>query len=241
MKRYLVTGITSGIGNGVCKALLSEGHEVLGIGRNLQAIEGIVCDRLHFKQFDLSDIEAIESEVFNDFCARFGKLTGMVLCAGIEDTAPLILQTPPKVQHIFNINVLSQLEFFRQFSKKKFSNDRSSVIFLSSVMGILGQPGKITYSATKASLLGIVKSAALEVAKREMRVNAILPGIIKTPLVEKLFKELDDAGIQKIIDMHPLGLGGVEDVANTVLFLLSDKSRWITGQGIVIDGGYSIH
>jgi NAD(P)-dependent dehydrogenase (short-subunit alcohol dehydrogenase family) len=128
----------------------------------------------------------------------------------------------------------------RLFSKKKYSNDGASVIFFSSVMGILGQQGKIGYCSSKSAILGLTKSSALELAKRKIRVNAVLPGVVNTPITQKLFSQLEQINIDSIIAMHPLGIGEVEDIVPVVEFLLSDGSRWLTGQNIIIDGGYSI-
>jgi NAD(P)-dependent dehydrogenase (short-subunit alcohol dehydrogenase family) len=85
-----------------------------------------------------------------------------------------------------------------------------------------------------------IKSSALELAKRKIRVNGIAPGIVDTPLTQKLFSQIDETNKQRIIGMHPLGIGKVSDVVPLIMFLLSDDSKWITGQNIMIDGGYGI-
>ena len=107
-------------------------------------------------------------------------------------------------------------------------------------MGVLGQPGKIGYCSTKAAVLGMVKAGALEFAKRKIRVNAVLPGVVNTPMTQNLFAQIGKERIEQITEMHPLGLGNVEDVVPAILFLISENSKWITGQNFVIDGGYSI-
>ena len=107
-------------------------------------------------------------------------------------------------------------------------------------MGVLGQPGKIGYCSTKAAILGMVKASALELSKRKIRVNAVLPGVVKTPMTQKLFSQISPSNIEDIIAMHPLGIGEVSDVVPTIEFLISSNSRWITGQNFIIDGGYSI-
>ena len=145
-----------------------------------------------------------------------------------------------KIKQIYSVNVFAGIELLRYFTKKKYSNDGASIVFLSSVMGILGQPGKIGYCSTKSAVLGMVKSSALEFAKRKIRVNAVLPGIVNTPMTQNLFAQIGEVNIKQIAGMHPLGLGEVTDVVPTILFLLSDNSKWITGQNFVIDGGYSI-
>ncbi|MEJ7556724.1 MAG: SDR family oxidoreductase [Pedobacter sp.] len=241
-KVVIVTGVTSGIGYALAEELLTSGSKVIGIGRNLERVSNLIQkypSSFIFKKFDLRFINEIEQMITDSFKA-FGKFDSLVHCAGMEETLPLSLHTPDKVQAIFDLNVFSTIELIRLVSKKKFSNDFGSIVLLSSVMGILGQPGKIGYCATKSSILGIVRASALELAKRRIRVNAISPGVIKTPMTDKLFAQLSETGVDEIVKMHPLGIGNVCDVVPLICFLVSDSSKWITGQNLVIDGGYSI-
>jgi NAD(P)-dependent dehydrogenase (short-subunit alcohol dehydrogenase family) len=241
-KVYLVTGATSGIGKGICYELLKEGYIVLGLGRNELKINDLLAEfdtLFRFISFDLNDIEAFES-VIGELIKGIGKLDGIVLCAGREETIPLLVYTPKKISSLFQVNVTSNIEILRVFSKKKYSNDMASAVLVSSVMGELGQPGKVGYCATKAAILGVVRAASLELAKRRIRVNAISPGVVKTPMTINLFDQLTDDQVESITKMHPLGLGELEDIIPTIKFLLSDGSKWITGQNIIIDGGYSV-
>ncbi|AOW19029.1 hypothetical protein LPB03_07045 [Polaribacter vadi] len=189
--------------------------------------------------FDLSNIDEIEN-LFKTFNLKDQKLDALIHCAGMEETVPLRMFNPSKVKTIYDINVFSGIELLRYFTKKKYSKDGASVVFLSSVMGVLGQSGKIGYCSTKAAIIGMVKASALEFSKRKIRVNAVLPGIVNTPMTEKLFSQLSEENVNQIIEMHPLGIGEVADVTPMILFLISNKSRWITGQNFIIDGGYSI-
>jgi NAD(P)-dependent dehydrogenase (short-subunit alcohol dehydrogenase family) len=168
------------------------------------------------------------------------KFDSFIHCAGMEETVPLTLYSPEKIERIYKLNVFSGIELLRNFTKKKFSNDGASVIFLSSVMGELGQPGKIGYCSTKAAVLGVVKASALEFARRGIRVNAVLPGVVETPMTKNLFAQLSEDNISEIVDMHPLGIGSTDDVVPMLMFLISSNSRWITGQSFIVDGGYSI-
>lgn len=233
----LLTGATSGIGLGVCEYLLEKGFSVFGIGRNRQAITHLLDNKsFKFLEYDLYDFENYE-KIFD-----LGvKLDGFVHCAGIEEVLPLSMHTYDKMKKIFDINVFSATELLRIFSKKKNSNDGASIVVIASVMSELSQPGLVGYSSSKSAILGIVKSAALELAKRKIRVNAISPGVVLTPMAEKLFDKLEESNINEILKMHPLGLGKVSDLAPLIEFLLAENSRWITGQNIKIDGGYSIH
>ena len=243
-KKYLITGATSGIGLAICSKIISNGDIVYAIGRDGNKVEKLKelydSDSFNFISFDLSNTKLIET-VFDRFNINEGKLDGFVHCAGIEETMPLKLYSPDKILNIFEINVFSAIELLRIFSKKKYCNDQASVLLFSSVMGVLGQAGKVGYCSTKSAILGLTKSSALEFAKRKIRVNALLPGVVNTPMTEKLFTLMDQSQVDNIINMHPLGIGEVEDIVPIVEFLLSDGSRWITGQSIIVDGGYSIH
>lgn len=238
----LLTGATSGIGFETLKQLVKDGHSVFAIGRNFSKVGTFVeinKSQISTYEFDLSNIEQID-HLFSKFSLDNQKFDSLIHCAGVEETLPLTLYSPNKVQNIFNVNVFSGIELLRHFTKKKWSNDGASVVFLSSVMGALGQPGKIGYCATKSALLGVVKSSALEFSKRKIRVNAVLPGIINTPMTKTLFSTISESQVEEIKNMHPLGFGEVEDVVPTILFLISSGAKWITGQSFIIDGGYSI-
>jgi len=241
-KTYLVTGATSGLGNATVSQLLESGAAVLGIGRDGIKVETFVKqfpDRFTFLEVDLNAEFEIEKDLA-DFVSVHGKFNGAVNCAGKEETLPLSMYTPQKLAGIFNVNFNSPLEIMRLLTKKKYGEDAASFVFLSSVMGELGQPGKTAYCASKSALLGLVKAAALELAGRKIRVNAISPGVVETPMTQKLFDQITEENKNSIIAMHPLGMGQIDDIIPLILFLLSDNSRWITGQNIKIDGGYSI-
>lgn len=240
-KNFLVTGATSGIGLALCLCLLEEGNVVYAAGRNeskILKLKSKYKSRFIFIKIDLTKFDDY-NQIFEKLLLG-KKLDGLAHCAGIEETVPLTMYNPDKVANIFNINVFSGIELLRQFSKKKYSNEGASIVFISSVMGELGQSGKIGYCSTKSAILGIVKSSSLELAKRKFRVNAVSPGVVNTPMTQKLFSVIDENNILRIKNMHPLGIGEVEDVVPMIVFLLSNKSRWITGQNIIIDGGYSI-
>lgn len=237
----LLTGATSGIGFETLKQLVVDSHYIFAIGRDFKKIDSFLesnKSQISIYEYDFLHIDNIE-DLFENFFLKDRKLDALIHCAGIEETLPLTFYTPQKVKNLFSINVFSGIELLRNFVKKKNSNDGASIIFLSSVMGSLGQPGKVGYCATKSSLLGIVRSSALEFAKRSIRVNAISPGVVKTPMSESLFSELSQEQVLEIVEMHPLGLGDPGDVVSLILFLISRKARWITGQNFIIDGGYS--
>ncbi|WP_294958174.1 SDR family oxidoreductase [uncultured Flavobacterium sp.] len=238
----LLTGATSGIGFETLKQLIAAEHTVYAIGRDFSKIDSFLQghkSQVFDFNFDFNNVDQID-QLFINFNLEDKKFDGLIHCAGIEETLPLSLYSTNKIRAIFDINVFSGIELLRHFTKKKYCNDGASVVFLSSVMGTLGQPGKVGYCATKSALLGLVKASALEFAKRKIRINAVLPGIINTPMTQKLFTQINQNQIKDIENMHPLGFGEVQDVVPTILFLISENAKWITGQSIIIDGGYSI-
>jgi NAD(P)-dependent dehydrogenase (short-subunit alcohol dehydrogenase family) len=238
----LITGATSGIGLETLKSLLEDKNKVFAVARDFSKISNLLelhSDRIVPITFDLKETENIE-KIFNEINLVDEKLNALIHCAGIEETIPLTLYSPVKIKNIYEVNVFAGIELLRHFTKKKYSNDGASAVFVSSVMGVLGQPGKIGYCSTKAAVLGMVKASALEFAKRKIRVNAVLPGVVNTPMTQNLFTQISAENVEEIKAMHPLGIGEVSDVVPTIEFLISPKSRWITGQNFIIDGGYSI-
>ena len=168
-KKVLVTGASSGIGLALSEFLLNSNCNLVAVGRDeakITYLKDKFPKTFKFLSIDLNEFSTY-NKIFNDTLA-IQKFDGFVHCAGIEETLPLPLYNPDNIAKIFSINVFSGIELLRFFSKKKYSNDGASVIYISSVMGELGQPGKIGYCATKAAILGIVKSAALELAKRKI-------------------------------------------------------------------------
>lgn len=238
----LLTGATSGIGLETLKRLLENKNKVFAVARDFSKISDLVelySDTIVPIAFDLKETENIE-KIFNEINLVDEKLDALIHCAGIEETIPLTLYSPAKIKNIYEVNVFAGIELLRHFTKKKYSNDGASAVFVSSVMGVLGQPGKIGYCSTKSAVLGMVKASALEFSKRKIRVNAVLPGVVNTPMTQNLFSQISAENVEDIKDMHPLGIGEVSDVVPTIEFLISASSRWITGQNFIIDGGYSI-
>lgn len=237
----LLTGATSGIGLETLRRLLENKNRVFAVARDFSKISDLLELYTHNIVpivFDLKETENIY-RIFNEINLVDQKLDALIHCAGIEETVPLTLYSPTKIKNIYEVNVFAGIELLRHFTKKKYSNDGASAVFVSSVMGILGQPGKIGYCSTKSAVLGMVKASALEFSKRKIRVNAVLPGVVNTPMTLNLFSQISAENVEGIKAMHPLGIGEVSDIVPTIEFLISAGSRWITGQNIIIDGGYS--
>ena len=241
--RFLVTGASSGIGRGIATHLLGLGAEVILVGRNtanLTAAGSSAADEHKYKveSFDLTKVDEIPAWM-GELADKHGKLDGVVHSAGILVTKPVRSYRGTDWEGSFLLNVTAGGLLAKGFRQKGVSNDGGSLVYLSSVMGIVGQPGQVVYSATKAAVIGMVRSLAVELARENIRVNAVSPAVVETGMSLELQKNLTESQYEKIKEMHPLGLGKESDIASAVEFLLADSSRWITGSNLVVDGGYT--
>lgn len=242
-KNILVTGASSGIGR-ACSILFSKlGATVIMLGRRNEGLKQTLNQMENGKHqifsHDLEDNDKIEDLVKHSV-EKTGKISGFVHSAGLEMTVPLKVMNKAQYEKILVINVIAGFELARIISNTQYVTDEgASFVFISSIMGLLGQPGKIGYCSSKGALIAGAKAMALELASKKIRVNCLLPGIVETEMTQKLFESISPESKKAIIKMHPLGLGKPEDIASMCAFILSDHSKWITGTNIVLDGGYS--
>tara|TARA_B100000683_G_scaffold273936_2_gene320757 strand:+ start:6870 stop:7625 length:756 start_codon:yes stop_codon:yes gene_type:complete len=244
-EKYLITGSTSGIGMEVAQLLNSLGAFTVICGRNeekLNELKENLTKPDYAEVFVLNLADSFSAKSFLKLSVdKSGLYTGMVHCAGMDITKPYKLLKQKDFDLLNRLNITAPFQLAKELVNKSiFSQKGGSIVWTSSVMGSLGQKGKIAYSSSKASVEGLVKSFALELAPKKIRVNSIAPGIVKTPLTIDLFEKISSEAVQEIENMHPLGFGEVEDIAYLVAFLVSNKSKWITGTTHFIDGGYHI-
>jgi len=239
-KRFVVTGATSGIGKRIATDLINSGATVLAIGRReerLNELKEKYKEKLYVGNVDVNNFEDLKNLIEN--FAIDGKINGSVHCAGINKFTPLRAFNWKDAEQIIKTSLYAGIELVRIISSKKITAEKGSHVLIASVAGIKGETGFTAYSAAKGALISAVKTMALELAIKDIRVNSITPGWIPTELTEGI-----DARYPGHLDTikleHPLGIGSVEDVSNLLMFLLSDEAKWITGSNIVIDGGYSV-
>ncbi len=236
-EKYVVTGATSGMGKEVALELASSGAKVLAIGRNgagLKRIQSEFPDNVFPAQLDVCDSTALE-ETIKVFVAEHGKLNGAVHAAGIYELTPIKSYDVDTAKKIMDISFWAGMDLLHLVTKTKYGVNGTSTVFFSSVYAFSHEKGMFAYSATKAAMNCGLQSAAKEISIKKHRVNSIAPGWVKTPMTEKA-DEVDTAS--SIFDRHLLGVGMPQDVTGMVLFLLSDRAKWITGSTIVVDGGY---
>ncbi len=242
-KNIIITGASSGIGRQCAITFSQFGANIILVARNKEKLEQTLNklnkgNHITFAH-DLTEYDKLE-EIINISVGKIGRISGFVHSAGIEMILPLKGMQPSYYEKMFAINVIAGFEIAKIISKKKYLDEKgASFVFISSVMGILGQPGRVGYCSSKGALISGVKAMSLELAKKNIRVNCVLPGVVETEMSNEMFQRLSEESKKEIVDMHPLGLGMPEDIANASAFLLSDASRWMTGSNLIVDGGYS--
>jgi len=242
-KNIIITGASSGIGGQCAITFAQLGANIILVARNKERLEQTFKklkkrNHLFFVQ-DITEYDKLE-EIVNTSVEKIGKISGFVHSAGVDKLLPLKLVEPDIYKEMFSVNVISGFELARIISKKKYVNkEGASFVFISSIMGILGQTGKIPYCSSKGAVVSGAKAMALELVSKNIRVNSILPAVVETEMSKHVLGNLSEESREEILNMHPLGLGKPDDIAYACAFLLSDASRWITGSNLIVDGGYS--
>lgn len=244
-KLILVTGVSSGIGFQIASDLLKEGCSVLGVSRNsnekVETLQSTYPGNFYFESLDLTEnIDALPKWVITQ-SKKKGRFSGFVHSAGAQQILPLQFNSHKNMLDIFNLNVFSGLALARGISDKRVMNERGgSIVVISSIASKIGEPGLVNYSASKAALNGAMRAMAKELAIRNIRVNSVLPGFVMTEMIAKWMDVYDETYIEKMNSRYPLGIGEPQDVSNIVCFLLDEKSRWITGSEIEVNGGANL-
>lgn len=241
-KKILIAGASKGIGFAAAKMLLDKGYKVIAAARNTDSMKEKFkgCDGVDIYACDFSDIEAIQAfaEKVNQ---ESGPISGLVYTAGVQLTMPISMNKPDKVKELFTLNTFAPIELIRCFSKKKMiSENGASFVLISSLSAHEGSVGQSLYGATKGALEGFLAPASAELVSRGIRLNIVVPGMIATDMSENFLKNLSLDRREQFESTYPLGLGKPEDAASLIVWLLSDESRWATGQSYVIDGGHMI-
>ena len=233
----LITGATSDIGKQICATLEASGHSLLMTDLDeevlLETRSGLQHPELHqVLALDLSDVEQAEYTLTDYLVKEQLSVSNAVFAAGIFAVKPIKMTNYAFVKKNFDIALFSIFALTRVLTSKKTNADNlQGIVMISSVSAIMGTKGYATYGAVKAGMLGLMKSLAAELAPK-VRVNAVMPGGIRTRTTNFMY-EMQEAPNPRYL----LGDGEKTDISNMVEFLLSEKSRWITGQEFVVDGG----
>ena len=244
-KVIIVTGASSGIGAQCAIDCSKMGARVVLVARNEERLKQTLeqCEepsRHMILPFDLSSSDGLK-ETIKDVVAKVGKINGVVNCAGMSSVTPLKLVTDELLDQFFRTNVYSAINLSKEVTRVgNYDKEHGcSIIFFASIMGLCGEKCKTMYSATKGALIAAARSMACELAKNKVRVNVVSPGAIETPINAKLPHMADPELRKELEEKHLLGLGECSDIANACIYLLSDAAKWVTGQNLIVDGGYT--
>ena len=235
-KNIIVTGASGGIGNAIIKKLNEAGANILASGTRIEKLEELKkkFEGIKILKFDISQSDKIEEFIENATNELGGSLGGIINNAGITQDNLAIRMSLDEWQKVININLTSTFLMSKFAIKKMLKNKSGKIVNITSVVGHTGNLGQANYTASKAGIVAMSKSLAVEYAKKNINVNCISPGFIKTAMTEKI----DDKFKEVIISKVPSGrLGEPEDIANAVLFLSSDQSSYINGETIHVNGG----
>ena len=235
-KNIIVTGASGGIGNAIVKKLNEAGANILASGTRMEKLEELKnrFENIKVLKFDISQSDKIEEFIENATNEMGGSLDGIVNNAGITQDNLAIRMSLDEWQKVININLTSTFLMSKFAIKKMLKNKSGKIVNITSVVGHTGNLGQANYTASKAGIVAMSKSLAIEYAKKNINVNCISPGFIKTAMTDKIDEKFKEVIISKIPSAR---LGEPEDIANAVLFLSSDQSNYINGETIHVNGG----
>lgn len=237
----LLTGASSGIGK-VMAMMLSEHYNIILCGRDETRLNETkrLCknENVLIWKFDLKNLSMIEASLSFFIENNNIRIAQFVHCAGYMKMLPLKMVTEGNIADTFNTNVISAILITKALMKKRINQGGlENIVFISSNISNMGAKAFSTYAASKGALDALMRCLAVELAP-DVRVNSVLPGAIKTEMTENIYENKDV--LARMEATYPLGLGAPEDVSEMVIFLLSEKAKWITGQQFMVDGGRTI-
>jgi 3-oxoacyl-[acyl-carrier protein] reductase len=235
-KNIIVTGASGGIGNSIVKKLNQAGANILASGTRIEKLEELKknFENIKILKFDISQSDKIAEFIENATNELGGSLDGLVNNAGITQDNLAIRMSLEEWQKVIDINLTSTFLMSKFAIKKMLKNKSGKIVNITSVVGHTGNLGQANYTASKAAIVAMSKSLAIEYAKKNININCISPGFIKTAMTDNIDEKFKEVIVSKIPSAR---LGEPDDIANAVLFLSSDQSDYINGETIHVNGG----
>ena len=235
-KNIIVTGASGGIGNSIIKRLNEEGANILASGTRIEKLEELKknFEGIKILKFDISQGDKIEEFIENATKELGGSLDCIVNNAGITQDNLAIRMSLDEWQKVIDINLTSTFLTSKFAIKKMLKNKSGKIVNITSVVGHTGNVGQANYTASKAGIIAMSKSLAIEYAKKNININCISPGFIKTAMTDKIDDKFKETIISKIPSAR---LGEPDDIANVVVFLSSNQSSYINGETLHVNGG----
>ena len=234
-KKIIVTGASGGIGNSIIEKLNEFGANILASGTRIEKLEELKSRFIKVKilKFDISQSDKIEEFIENAY-KELGGLDCIVNNAGITQDNLAIRMSIDEWKKVIDINLTSTFLLSKFAIKKMLKNKSGKIVNISSIVGHTGNLGQANYTASKAGIVAMSKSLAIEYAKKNININCISPGFIKTAMTDKIDEKFKEVIISKIPSAR---LGEPKDIANAVLFLLSNQAEYINGETLHVNGG----
>ena len=235
-KNIIITGASGGIGNSIVKKLSEAGANILASGTKVEKLDELKkkFNNVNILKFDISLTDEIENFIENATKILGGSLDCLINNAGITQDNLGIRMSIKEWQKVIDINLTSTFLMNKFAIKKMLKNKSGKIINITSVVGHTGNVGQANYTASKAGIIAMSKSLAIEYAKKNININCISPGFIKTTMTEKIDDKFKEVIISKIPSAR---LGEPDDIANAVLFFSSDQSNYINGETLHVNGG----
>lgn len=235
-KTILVVGGSRGIGRATAIQCANMGGTIVDLARNPKTLQSAI-DNMDGEGHKFFSVDITDSEAVKAILPELPVVDGVVLCAGIGAMKPFLFCSREDYDRVFNLNFFSTIDLLRLLVKKKKLNKGASVVFVSSIGGVYNYTeGNSIYGASKAAINSTMKFCAIEFAPKKIRVNSVNPGMINTEFNNPDI--LTEEQLKSDIEKYPLRrFGEPEDVANAIIYLLSDASSWVTGTSLIVDGG----